>query len=310
MKSGYYAFVEERLIHQISLIEVVSFSKPHITLVGMGTVERLEEDWPNHGQNQSYLVKVNDQQVDVRHSSSVSKLPLIQMHKSTSPLPRRKNAIVARAKVTDDKTNANDLPPLSRYQSSEGKRTEAKRSLSIPVSPSALGREKDGGKKPVSAQPISPRSRTRLPSYPLQRRQFLSTVDSNFHFDTTKKEINPEKAVSLDDITLESRRSGDYAEQDGLFGREGQLWSRHWYCARKSIGAIPQERDIVEMEILSSAFNQRLRKTSKNQIAGGIAIYGIQEPDIMNNEKTVENARTLEERLASIERQQGLSTTS
>ena len=37
--------------------------------------------------------------------------------------------------------------------------------------------------------------------YPLQRRQFLSTVDSNFHFDTAKKEINPEKTVSLDDNT-------------------------------------------------------------------------------------------------------------
>jgi len=278
----------------------------------MGTVERIEEDWPNHGQNQSYLVKVNDQQVDVRHSSSVSKLPLIQMYKSTSPLPRRKNAIVARAKVTvtGDKTNANDLPPLSRYQSSEGKKTEAKRSLSIAVSPSALGWEKDRGKKPVSPQPISPRSRTRLPSYPLQRRQFLSTGDSNFHFDTARKEVNPEKEVSLDDISLESRRSGDNLEQDGLFGREGQLWSRHWYCARKSIGAIPQERDIVEMGILSSAFNHRLRKASKNEIAGDSAIYGIQEPDIMNNEKTVENAQTLEERLASIEKQQGLSTIS
>ena len=283
----------------------------------MASVEQTEANRPsNLSQSQGYSEPVNDQQrSSVRNFSSVEKLPLIRGCKSVSPLPKRKNAVVnsPKLKVKSDRLTPNDLPPLPGYQSSEAKTSEAKRSLSIPVSPTAFRKHdkdgKEGSRKTqqnVNLRPIVPRNRASLQLYPLQKRKFLSALDNSSHLDITREDSSAGKSVSLDDITLESRRGG--YDEDDVLESEGQHWSRHWYYTRKSIGAMPREKDFLNLEILSNAFNQRSRTIKSNDFAGDVAMYGSQEPDIMNNDKTLSSTLTLEERLATIEKQQGLST--
>ena len=282
----------------------------------MASLEQIEENRPpNPGQGQSYLEQVNDQQrLSVRHLSSVEKLPLIRGYRPVSPLPKRKNAVVIgpKLKVKGDKLTTSDLPPLPRYQSVEAKRAEGKRSLSIAVSPSIFrkhdtdGKERRKTRQNINLQPITPRNRASLQLNPLQRRKLLSAVDNSSHLDTMRDVNRPGTSISLEDITLESRRGDD--DEDDVLENEGRMWSRHWYYTRKSIGAIPQEKDCLGLEILSNAFNQRSRTIKSSDFAGDVAMYGSEEPDIMSNDKTLDSTQTLEERLATIEKQHGLST--
>ena len=280
----------------------------------MAEIEHTKDNWPSERSNQSLLEQVNEQHLDVRQSSSVGKLPSIRTCKSTSPLPRRKIAIVASSSARGEKTKSTDLPPLQGYQSAESQKVEAKRSLSIPISPSLFRRHgsdsKEGKKRlgNISLKPLIPRNRTGIQRSPFRGKQFLSATDDSSEVDITNEVYFPGKSISLEDITLESRRSGDDEEKDVSLGKDRQLWSRHWYYARKSIGAIPQEKDFVDLELLSTTFRQRSKAVKGHGFAGDVAMYGSQEPDVMSNEKTLDGLLTLEERLASIEKQQGLST--
>ena len=289
----------------------------------MANIIRREQDWPSD-REQLPQCDAKDSPVKESQFSSTKKLPLIRASKSVSPLPKRKLAVAhsATVKVKGERTDSHDLPPLPGYKSAEKNSLEATRSLSIPSSPS-LSRKttggdssdliieaKEGRRRNASLQSLSPGNRINVQLSPLQRRKFFSTVEQNVSIDTARGAKHT-KSISLEDVNLDGKKVDGVHLHRGsspLLWDENGLWSKHWYYTRKSIGARPEEKDFVDLETLSDMFNQRARIIKSNDFTGDVAMYGSQEPDIMNNEKSVGNSRSLEERLASIEKQQGLST--
>lgn len=247
-------------------------------------------------------------------SSSNEKLPpLVPADRSPTPEPKRKMAVVHRTNLNQDER----IPPINISGGrNEGRHDSAKRSLSIPICPMTSHRNKASSNASISnidsrsrhrnasLQPISPRNRLNDQTSPQRRRKFLSTVVPYSPVSYIGEGRTNHKSISLEDVNLEDKVAGYHDVKGDFFETDGGSWSNHWHYTRKSIGARPDDIGTTDPEVLSQMFNKNVRIIKSMDYAGDIAMYGTQEPD-----DTLENSMTLEERLASIEKQQGLPHT-
>ena len=261
---------------------------------------------------------------------SNDRLPKISSGRLASPQPRRKLAVVDNVhhKNTEKAKNCEDLPNIKTDQGTiehhESKKKKI-RNLSTSKSPNLPRSSPVGFSKPKeetklapskspedrrtrsrheSLQPLSPRQYNLLQVSPLPRRKFRSTVERNPQT-SNRNAFKQSKSISLEDIFL-SDHIGSEDRSDGVkdYSQDtGGAWSQHWYYTRQSIGAKPDQDQII-------AFANSPKLSYHGPASPRSIDNDIDETDslfskFMNDDPI--SQLSLEERLNHIEQQQGLS---
>ena len=247
---------------------------------------------------------------------ATERLPVIKPQ-----VPRRKFAVVKEPSIS----NSTDLPHINKGNHTEEQRFRIKEGRWSSVSRLDISTRKS----PLLHRPLSSKSQeldTKSNISARRRHLSLQPISTQLQHSGLKSPLSERRISSINERATEKRRSNNisvsledvmlYHENDpddmghflSCWHDDGTCpWSKHWCFTRRSIGSRPDKDTLNEFEKLNAAFGESLKVGDYQTSGHELELYGALEPDIMS-ERTISSTKlSLEERLASIERQQGLS---